>query len=285
MANVEYTLYRVKFVRPRQMLLTGDTQSPQEIFKACVNAKLSGDARRGSRWHIGNVSWFEDSLGYFRVGKTKDGELTLFDETSGDFIEQKAETSEFAHCAFDSTLGVLGIAKNYHLSPTPTTLANVIAKLFAAADVVIANGIDVLIDQIPDPDDFLTIITDAYQVEKFTAAFTGPNPFDADAYFQKPLSVYAQAADATGGQATIKGADLNREVVAEVARSSAATGNHASARVKRQSTSKLETVVMSSQTTTFAMSEDEHTPDAAAKEVRKTYDRVRRRSTKIENKQ
>lgn len=199
MANVEYTLYRVKFVRPRQMLLTGDTQSPQEIFKACVNAKLSGDARRGSRWHIGNVSWFEDSLGYFRVGKTKDGELTLFDETSGDFIEQKAETSEFAHCAFDSTLGVLGIAKNYHLSPTPTTLANVIAKLFAAADVVIANGIDVLIDQIPDPDDFLTIITDAYQVEKFTAAFTGPNPFDADAYFQKPLSVYAQAADATGG--------------------------------------------------------------------------------------
>jgi hypothetical protein len=95
---------------------------------------------------------------------------------------------------------------------------------------------------IPDPEDFLASLNDAYAVSKFSATFRGPNPFDADEHFQKPLSVYLSSANGEKGKAQIQGEDLNREVLQAVTRSTAATGNEASARIRKTKSQKFTTI-------------------------------------------
>ena len=282
MANVEYRLFRVKMIRPNQRSLFSDERSSKELMDACIDARLSARWKGNSEWHIGNIQRIGESVGYFRVGKTRDGELTKFDDTVGDFLVEAAETSEFAHCVFDSKIGLLGIAKNYRLAPKPDTVANFVSRLFSKAEVVMTNDISVEIDPIPDPNDFLTLISTAHQVQKFTATFTGPNPNDADEYFQKPLSVYCQKAGAKGGQTTVKGDDLNRTVVMEVARSTAATGNEATARIRRESGGSLETVSMSSTEATFQVEEENHSPETATTAMLNKYGRIRNAENPVE---
>lgn len=278
MSDVEYSVFRMKFIRPKQQRLFVDGLTPQELMNECIDARPSGKLRGQGEWHVGNVLLFNDSLGYFRIGKTRPGEQTIFDDASGDFIEEEAETTSSSHVVFDSDVGLLGIAKNYQLAPKPQTLANMVVQLFSSLDVVVRNAVSVEADPIPDPDDFLTIVTGAYQVRRFTASFKGPNPIDADEYFQKPLSVYCQLAEAQQGKAVIEGDDLNREVVSEVARSSAATGNTASASVRREANKRLETVKIGTNAVTIRVDPEQHDPEQVAQEMRKTYRRIRKQT-------
>ncbi|WP_146135151.1 hypothetical protein [Neisseria iguanae] len=82
----------------------------------------------------------------------------------------------------------------------------------------------------------------AYKLFRFTITFRGPNPFDADEYFQKPLSVYLSAANGQKGRTIIDGDDLNGDVLTEVTKSSAATGNEASARIQKSPKQKATTI-------------------------------------------
>ena len=66
------------------------------------------------------------------------------------------------------------------------------------------------------------------------STFTGPNPTDADEYFQRPLEVYADKSKADRGVIQIFGSNLDKNVVIAVARTNAATGNDASARIEKK---------------------------------------------------
>ena len=62
-------------------------------------------------------------------------------------------------------------------------------------------------------------------------AFSRPNPQDADEYYIKPWQNLLQETDGDKGTARISGNGLNPAPLEELARSSAATGNGAGARV------------------------------------------------------
>lgn len=88
------------------------------------------------------------------------------------------------------------------------------------------------LDLIPDPESFLEKLYSAYAVKRFRATFTGPNPIDADELFQKPMSYYCQQLGADEGSVAVKGESLDDDAVAAVAKSTAATGNTASALIQ-----------------------------------------------------
>jgi hypothetical protein len=127
---------------------------------------------------------------------------------------------------------------------------------------------------IPDPNDFVSILESAYRVSRFTATFRGPNPFDADEHFQKPLSVYLAQANGTKGKAQIQGDDLNRGVLQSVARSTAATGNEASATIKRERGQRSTVVHLRGDAAKRRYDEDEK-PQAVLEDLQKLYRRVR----------
>ncbi|WP_144970132.1 hypothetical protein [Bremerella volcania] len=231
--------------------------------------------RAGRTWHIGNIENFEKDKGYFAFGRTTRTTNTKFDEDTGNFVEEDFETSPYTHVVFNTAIGFLGIAHNHRLARRPTGIASKLQQVLRRTAIVMDTDVEVLISPISDPEGFLRTIARAYRVLRFTAHFTGPNPFDADEFFQKPLSVYAAKANAAKGKAQIDGEDLDKSVVSEVARSTAATGNKASARVKRTRNQAPETVGLRGEPIKRRFDEMTHDPENVVDELTSAYDKVR----------
>lgn len=275
MQTIEYSLFRVKFIKPAQQALFNEKITPKELLISAVLQKPSAELRAGYHWHIGNVKLFNDARGYFAIGRTTTSSIEKFDGVSGNFIEEETEESPYTHCVFDSSIGFIGIAKKPNLSQTTKGIANRLEDLLSLTDGVMENKIAVEVRPIPDPDGFLKAITEAYKVYSYSATFRGPNPFDADEYFQKPLAVYLSAANGHKGKTTIKGDDLNREVLAEVTRSTAATGNEASARVQKNRAQKAITVNLRGDPIKRRYDEEEHHPEIVLNDLTNQYMKVR----------
>lgn len=275
MPAVEYSLFRVKFIRANQGRIFSGNVTPEEVFKAAVLQKPSAELRKGYHWHIGNVSFFDESRGYFAIGRTTVSSVEKFDEISGNFVEEEAEEGPYTHCVFDAAIGFVGIAKRSILSQTTKGIANRLTQLLSLADAVVENGVYVEILPIPDPNGFLNEIREAYRVYSFTATFRGPNPFDADEYFQKPLAVYLSASNGEKGKATINGSDLNKDVLIEVTRSTASTGNEASARIQKSIRHKSVIVNLRGDPIKVRYDERKHFPEVVLNDLEGHYRKVR----------
>lgn len=275
MGTIEYSLFRAKFIKPAQISFLHDNLLTNEIFLEAIKARPTAELRKGYTWHIGNVRYFSSQTGCFAIGRTTNATIEKFDEESGNFIEEELETSPYTHCVFDAKIGLLGIAKKTSLASTPKGIATKLEQLFAKTHHVFKNDISVEIRPIPDPDGFLRAIISAYRVSTFTATFRGPNPFDADEYFQKPLAVYLSAANGVSGKAQIKGEDLNREVLAEVTRSTAATANKASARIMKAKGQKSITVNLKGDPIKKRYDEEEYSAETVLDDLTNIYNRVR----------
>jgi len=227
----EYHLYRAKFIKPAQLPLLAENKTSAQLFLDSINDKPEFTLNAFSEWHLGNVHYLDEFSGSFAVGKTTTTTVERFDKETGNFIDQLDDSSPYTVIIFDSSIGLLGIAKKSKLAPDASVISRRVVDLLSSTDTIINAGVEVRIDVIPDPLDFIEKLRGAYSIRKFKATFTGPNPVDADELFQKPLSVYAQQMGAVSGTLEVTGDTLNEKVAELVAKSSAATGNTASATV------------------------------------------------------
>ncbi len=242
MANTEYSLFRIKFIKPEQTDFTHQEKTPSEFFLEALEERPSYTHREQFTWHLGNVSKFSRLTGSFAIGRTSKATVELFDKETKNFQEAELEESPNTTCLYDAELGLLVIAKKSILNQDTVKLAEKVEQLLSNSEVILMNEIRVDVAPIPDPDGFIKRISSAHRIYRFTATFGGPNPFDADEHFQKPMSVYLSKANGTEGKTTVKGESLSSETITEVSKSTAATGNQASARIKRSRSSKPETV-------------------------------------------
>lgn len=243
MAGTEFRLFRIKFIKPSQKGLFYDSKkTPGEYFLAALEERPSLQIRQPYKWHIGNLDYFSKTSGSFAVGRTSRKTVDLYDESTKSFVEVDHKESSFSYCLFDSEMGILIISRNNRLSQRTEMIADKIEKLLSLNPDIRFNDIRVEISPIPDPESFIKQLSSASQVTRFTATFGGPNPFDADEYFQRPMSVYLASTEGEEGSTTIKGESLNNEALVDVAKSTAATGNKASARITRYTNSKPETI-------------------------------------------
>jgi hypothetical protein len=243
MTSTEFSLFRIKFIKPNQRnFLHDNDKTPSDFFIEALNDRPSLQIRGSYFWHIGNLDYFSKTTGYFAVGRTSKKSVDLYDNETKNFVGEVRNQSTYAHCLFDSEIGIVVISKNSNLSQRTGMIADKIEKLLSSNSSIILNEIRVEISPIPDPEGFIRQLGDARLITRFTASFGGPNPFDADEYFQRPMSVYLSSARGEDGSTTIKGDDLDNAILVEVAKSTAATGNKASARIKRFKSSKPETI-------------------------------------------
>jgi len=275
MASIEYSLFRAKFIKSPQTSLLDENLTANQLFLNSLAEKPSAELRMGNIWHIGNIEHFSDTTGYFAVGRTTNSIIEKFDDLSGNFVEEELEESPYTHCVFDTQIGLIGIAKKTNLAPTSINIADRIEDLLSQSKIIRENNVSVEIRPIPDPEGFLIALASAYQVSSFTAWFRGPNPFDADEHFQKPLSVYLSAANGEKGKAQILGEDLNRKVLQDVTRSTAATGNEASARIKKSGSQKSITINLKGDPVKRRYDEEEHQPQQVLADLTSLYHRIR----------
>lgn len=238
MPSIEYHLYRVKFVKPAQLALFNPELSARSLFEEALAERPSLKVREGNVWHIGNIEQITQDAGRFAVGRMTTTTVEKFDSTTGNFTELLDDSGPYTYVYFDSRIGLLGIGKRTKVAQDVKAVARKLQRLFSCAQVVAGNGVTVRVDLIPDPESFLEKLHSAYSVRRFKAAFTGPNPIDADELFQKPMSIYCQQLGADEGSVSVKGASLDDEAVAAIAKSTAATGNTASALIQVENGSR-----------------------------------------------
>lgn len=239
MATVEYHLYRVKFIKPRQLRLFPSEMSASDLFADALKEKPSIALKRENVWHIGNIEYFSDMTGSFAIGRTTKTTVERYDDESGNFKEELDDSGPYTYVLFDRSIGLIGIAKKSKVAPDVPAIARKVKALLESSFVVKNSGVEVKVSLIPDPEDFILKIRHAYSIKKFRAYFTGPNPADADEIFQKPLSVYCKELNGDHGSVEVVGNSLNEETVEAVAKSTAATGNSASAKIQPKKDKKI----------------------------------------------
>jgi hypothetical protein len=270
----EYHLYRTKFIKPVQLPLFFKNKSPMELFLESIQDRPEYTLSSGSEWHLGNIKMLDEFSGSFAVGRTTKTTVEKFDKETGDFVDELDDSGPYTIVVFDSQIGLLGIARKSKLAPNASSIARRIKDLLLTTKVAISSGVGIRVDVIPDPEGFLDKLRDAYAIKKFRATFTGPNPIDADELFQKPLSVYAQNIGASSGTLEVVGEALNEEVAESVAKSTAATGNTASARVVPKSGAKAKNIRMKGDAVVVAV-DDDATRAQILRQMRTEYMRVR----------
>jgi hypothetical protein len=246
MKNSHILLFKVKFIKGKKLPLEFESIEPKEMLTKAITEKPYIETKEDYSWHIGNINQAGNHYGSFAIGRKSLAPLSRYDIERKDFVDEVSETSPYTTVYYDSTLGLLGIKRNYHLASNESMIAKKIKQLLLSTFVVKSTMMHVEIDNIKDPISFINKLKNAYVIKKFTVTFGGPNPFDADEHFHKPMSVYLQEAGGTEGKTIIDGDALDSEVLIRMTHSVAATGNNATARLRKSVDEKIMTVSLKS---------------------------------------
>lgn len=275
MPQIEYHLFRVKFVRPKQQSLMYDSRTASDLFRDSINEKPTITLRENHTWHIGNIESYNELVGSFALGKTTKTTLSKYDHETGNFTEEVFEDSPYTYCIYDLSVGFVAIAKKSKLARTVTGIARRLKTVLEKSKAVITNEVKVIIDPISDPDDFILKLQTAYAIKKFTACFTGPNPIDVDILFQKPISVYCQAVNGEKGKVDVEGDSLNEEVLIAITHSTAATGNEVIAKITEKPNQQPRTIHLRGDAVKRIYDEEIYNKQQVASDMKEEYRRVR----------
>ncbi|WP_147418150.1 hypothetical protein [Salinisphaera sp. Q1T1-3] len=254
-------LFRIKVIEIEQGALFRSYDSRSAFLWSLIHGKPDGELRKGYVWHIGNISQVDETGLLFAIGRTTKTSKELYDESSGDFLAVDDEEAPFTTAFYDSKLSVIGILPKARLAPSPKGIARNMSKLLNHQPMVEDNSFRIEISEIWDPEGFLQQVYDAYSVTSFSVEFDKPNPFDVQEEFHQPMERYLEASGGKTGKATVRGDDLDREVIEDVTRSVASTGKDVSARIRREAGQRTVTRHIRGDPV-LVPAEDDHVEDA-----------------------
>lgn len=240
-------LFRVKFIRGDNLALENEELKPSELFKKAIEERPAIELSTNSVWMIGNVTYLdkECKTGTFNVGKKSIESIPKYNEDSKNFESILEESCPNAKIFFNIEYEILGISNNSSLANDEYSIADKIQKLLEKTNTVTNSFKYIEISKIKNPESFISRLRGAYCIKRFAVHFSGPNPFDADEVFHKPMSAYLNATAGKKGYTVVDGESLNSETCAQMAISIAATGNDASAKIQESSDDKLSTISLS----------------------------------------
>jgi hypothetical protein len=273
---VDLNLFRVKaFLRP----LFADEVTPPEALRRAIEEKpTSVGGASGGRWHIGNVQPLDANGLYFALGRTSRATIPLLDPNTGDFRESESETAPYTHVILDVPTEVCAIARKASLAPTPTALANHLARVLNASTIAQSEGAEFEVAPLSDPEEFVSLLRAAYAIRRFMVTFSRPNPFDPEEDWHKPMERLVEKTNGKGGSTTLVGDSLSEEPLEDLTRSVASTGDDARATLQLQQGQPPVRRRLRGDTATITIAErDDETPDwrSILAKVRDKYREIR----------
>jgi hypothetical protein len=273
---INFQLFRLRlFIKPT---LFNQDLDRMKILKKLILAKPSAELRQSFMWHIGNVKLLDSDSAYFAIGRTTKSIVELYDIKARDFILGEYPEAPYTHAYIDFNLQVLAIAYKKRLAQYTKTIGKQLEKLLNAQKIL--QDVDTTADIAPlnDPRDFLTHIKEASIVKKFTAEITLPNPFDSSEDWEKPFQHFVRSVEGNKGKAIVSGDDLNRNVIEEVTRACAASGNDVSALMKDTEIGRFRTRHLKGLAVTLDYDDEdpEETRESFIKEIREIYNKIKK---------
>jgi hypothetical protein len=229
---LQFQLFRIKVYPSQQRHLFEADRTRSQMLRETVVSAPSADFRGGLTWHIGNVAEIDRSGLYFRLGRASRATLEIYDPRTHRFIDQEFETAPYTHVILDVDREVCAIAKKTRLASSALDIARRFGRLLDESEQARALRTSFEVNDIKDPEDFITQLSQAYSISKFWVTLSRPNAFDANEDFIKPFQRMVEAANGEMGKAELRGQNLNAQQLETVARSAAATGDDAVAWIK-----------------------------------------------------
>ena len=182
----------------------------------------------------------------------------------------------FVNVFVDLKNSVCAVQKNSKFSPSIESAAELLEKLLQEHDVSKQYQCDIQVDAIRDPEEFITLIRPNTLITKFFFEVRRPNPFDAN----ELAGVVKDATlefNANKTRTSIDGSDLNHELVKELTRSSASTGDDAGIKFRQAGDSQFLTKSLKNNKilTNIDVDEAEKDMNPVLRLIRQLYNRVR----------
>ena len=133
---------------------------------------------------------------------------------------------------------VCAIAQKGVVTPKVDTIAKNLARLLTASSAAEQGALTFRLSKIKDPEEFLSLVKNAVRISEFAITFSPPNPFDVESQFHRPMEEFLRATKANKGKTSIKGEELENEIIEEISRSAVSTGNMVTARIQSEGDSK-----------------------------------------------
>lgn len=212
------------------MKLFAQQKDRPEILREIILSLPSAQLRKGVTWHIGNITALDENGLYFRIGRASRSMLETYQE--GNFLDEEFETAPYTHVVLDIGLEVCAIAQKTKLSPKPIGIAHQLVKLLARSAQEQLYNVEFEIDEINDPEDFMTHLRKARRISNFWVTFSRPNPFDREADFIQPLVSFLDRSNGDRGKVDVQAkGGLDPATLEAVVRSVATVGDDAGARI------------------------------------------------------
>lgn len=227
-----FQLFKVRVRVPDQESFIYPERTPADILRAVIDDRPSVELRVGYSWHLGNVTIIGNDGIYFAFGRTTRSIMEMWNEDKGEFVEVQFDTAPYTHVVFDLRNQVAAIAAKSKLAPHPRGIAKKLEQVLSESGHAKTAAVSFEVTPLSDPRDFINHLRSAYAVHKFTMSFSRPNPIDAEELFHKPMEKLLQKVEGRKGETTLEGDDLDRETLAALTRSVAATGDDAKAKIK-----------------------------------------------------
>jgi acyl-CoA synthetase (AMP-forming)/AMP-acid ligase II len=211
------------------MRLFVEEKSRSDILREVLFSLPSAELRKGITWHIGNITYLDEDGLYFRIGRISKSTVETYKD--GNFLDQKFETAPYTHVVLDNRLEVCAIAKKTKLLRTAAGIARRFVELLLRSEKAQLFDVEFDIDEINDPEDFITNLYNAYLILKFWVTFSRPNAFDASD-FVKPYMNFLEVSNGEKGKVEIEAKKgLNLASLVDVTRSAATMGSDAGASI------------------------------------------------------
>ena len=235
-----FFLFRLTIERPHS-LFDDQTLSSRQVILDAIEKKGSHSRRNGPQWRIGNLQKLNGSSVFFALGKITQKTLQLYDNEAGDFVEAPFDEAPHTYVVVDLEYQICAIARKTIVSQTPNGAATNLKRILNAAHEgsVDRAFMKFALSPIDDPEEFLDLIRSAHRVSEFTVQFSLPNPIDVERQYMRPMEQCLRHAHGEKGETTLRGPHLNPELLEELTRSAASSGNPARARIQSSPNGRL----------------------------------------------
>ena len=189
-------------------------------------------------WRIGNVEVPNPESVRFAFGKVTQRTRELYDDVHGNFVDAPLEMALHTSVAVDLHLQVCAIAPKATVAQQIQRIASNLERLLNISKCAHEGKLEFQLTAISEPSQFVDLLRNAARIASFDITFSPPNPFDVENQFHKPVESFALAAQAKSGKLSVRGPDLTRDVLIDLSRSAASSGESASAKIQSNEESK-----------------------------------------------
>jgi hypothetical protein len=277
---MQYYLYRIQIIdnESNQSLFATEFRDDGKINRSRLFNRIFIDPSQDivkSNWKIASIEFIEtENAVKFDFGKSRIRNKPILKDNK--FIVEYEEINPFATIFFDITNEVLAIGHRPEVSPSVDAVARALKKYLNQDQLIKQLEVEIEIDRLTDPNDFIYKLKNSYQVTRFWFNIKLPNAMDSEELIYKPLEETLDPIGAKVAKMEYLGDDLDKDATEDLSRSLASRGLHAGATIKEEEQSKFIKIKLESDPVIIDCDEDgSKNPQNIIKSIRSTYLRIR----------